>query len=215
MISKTGVLSYRILVFSSALFYMIYILIVSDWTQPGGPSRYLTVWGLFFSLLISWRVLQNSRGRGNNRWDVFVSSSAIINAMVVFLYWKLFFEDPMSVTTNGQLDVWWREYYMHLVGPVLMWIDALFINRVFQKVKKTILWLMGTITTYIVWIEFVVRPLNDSPVGKVTNGLPYPFLNDLFLFDRLSFYVVNFIVAMMFLALFTIIAQVFRRVFVS
>lgn len=215
MISKTGVLSYRILVFSSALFYMIYILIVSDWTQPGGPSRYLTVWGLFFSLLISWRVLQNSRGRGNNRWDVFVSSSAIINAMVVFLYWKLFFEDPMSVTTNGQLDVWWREYYMHLVGPVLMWIDALFINRVFQKVKKTILWLTGTITTYIVWIEFVVRPLNDSPVGKVTNGLPYPFLNDLFLFDRLSFYVVNFIVAMMFLALFTIIAQVFRRVFVS
>ena len=215
MISKTGVLSYRILVFSSALFYMIYIFIVSDWTQPGGPSRYLTVWGLFFSLLISWRVLQNSRGRGNNRWDVFVSSSAIINAMVVFLYWKLFFEDPMSVTTNGQLDVWWREYYMHLVGPVLMWIDALFINRVFQKVKKTILWLTGTITTYIVWIEFVVRPLNDSPVGKVTNGLPYPFLNDLFLFDRLSFYVVNFIVAMMFLALFTIIAQVFRRVFVS
>ena len=215
MISKTGVLSYRILVFSSALFYMIYILIVSDWTQPGGPSRYLTVWGLFFSLLISWRVLQNSRGRGNNRWDVFVSSSAIINAMVVFLYWKLFFEDPMSVTTNGQLDVWWREYYMHLVGPVLMWIDALFINRVFQKVKKTILWLTGTITTYIVWIEFVVRPLNDSPVGKVTNGLPYPFLNDLFLFDRLSFYVVNFIVARMFLALFTIIAQVFRRVFVS
>ena len=215
MISKTGVLSYRILVFSSALFYMIYILIVSDWTQPGGPSRYLTVWGLFFSLVISWRVLQNSRGRGNNRWDVFVSSSAIINAMVVFLYWKLFFEDPMSVTTNGQLDVWWREYYMHLVGPVLMWIDALFINRVFQKVKKTILWLTGTITTYIVWIEFVVRPLNDSPVGKVTNGLPYPFLNDLFLFDRLSFYVVNFIVAMMFLALFTIIAQVFRRVFVS
>lgn len=215
MISKTGVLSYRILVFSSALFYMIYILIVSDWTQPGGPSRYLTVWGLFFSLLISWRVLQNSRGRGNNRWDVFVSSSAIINAMVVFLYWKLFFEDPMSVTTNGQLDVWWREYYIHLVGPVLMWIDALFINRVFQKVKKTILWLTGTITTYIVWIEFVVRPLNDSPVGKVTNGLPYPFLNDLFLFDRLSFYVVNFIVAMMFLALFTIIAQVFRRVFVS
>lgn len=215
MISKTGVLSYRILVFSSALFYMIYILIVSDWTQPGGPSRYLTVWGLFFSLLISWRVLQNSRGRGNNRWDVFVSSSAIINAMVVFLYWKLFFENPMSVTTNGQLDVWWREYYMHLVGPVLMWIDALFINRVFQKVKKTILWLTGTITTYIVWIEFVVRPLNDSPVGKVTNGLPYPFLNDLFLFDRLSFYVVNFIVAMMFLALFTIIAQVFRRVFVS
>jgi hypothetical protein len=215
MISKTGVLSYRILVFSSALFYMIYILIVSDWTQPGGPSRYLTVWGLFFSLLISWRVLQNSRGRGNNRWDVFVSSSAIINAMVVFLYWKLFFEDPMSVTTNGQLDVWWREYYMHLVGPVLMWIDALFINRVFQKVKKTILWLTGTITTYIAWIEFVVRPLNDSPVGKVTNGLPYPFLNDLFLFDRLSFYVVNFIVAMMFLALFTIIVQVFRRVFVS
>ena len=215
MISKTGVLSYRILVFSSALFYMIYILIVSDWTQPGGPSRYLTVWGLFFSLLISWRVLQNSRGRGNNRWDVFVSSSAIINAMVVFLYWKLFFENPMSVTTNGQLDVWWREYYMHLVGPVLMWIDALFINRVFQKVKKTILWLTGTITTYIVWIEFVVRPLNDSPVGKATNGLPYPFLNHLFLFDRLSFYVVNFIVAMMFLALFTIIAQVFRRVFVS
>ena len=32
-------------------FYKIYIFIVSDWTQPGGPSRYLTVWGLFFLCL--------------------------------------------------------------------------------------------------------------------------------------------------------------------
>jgi hypothetical protein len=215
MISNTGILIYRILVFSLAAFYTIYICIVSDWTQVGGPSRFLTVWGLFFSLLISWRVLQNSLGQGNNRWDVFVSSSAIVNAMVVFLYWKLFLKDPMSVTTNGQLDVWWREYYMHLIGPVLMWIDALFINRVFQKLKKTILWLTTMITTYIVWIEFVVRPLNDSPVGKVTNGLPYPFLNDLFLFDRLLFYAVNFIVAMIFLALFSTIARIFRSVFVG
>ena len=104
---------------------------------------------------------------------------------------------------------------MHLIGPVLMWIDALFINRVFQKLKKTILWLTTMITTYIVWIEFVVRPLNDSPVGKVTNGLPYPFLNDLFLFDRLLFYAVNFIVAMIFLALFSTIARIFRSVFVG
>ena len=43
--------------------------------------------------------------------------------MVVILYWKLFFEDPMSV--NNRPPVWHQEYYLHAVGPLLQWIDAL------------------------------------------------------------------------------------------
>ena len=50
MISNNSILRYRILVFLSAVFSTIYIFIVSDWTQPGGPSRYLTVWGLYLLL---------------------------------------------------------------------------------------------------------------------------------------------------------------------
>lgn len=168
-----------------------------------------------FSFLISWRVLQNSLGWGSESWDIFVSATAVLNAMVVFLYWKVFFEDPKSVTTNSQLDVWWREYYTHLIGPVLMWFDALFINCVFQKIKKTIFLLTAMIANYIAWIEFFVRWSNDSPFGQVTNGLLYPFLNDLVLFDRFLFYVINYMVALIFLALFTIFVWFFRKVSLS
>ena len=215
MIGQIGVLSYRTFVFSLALFYTIYTCIVSDWTEPGGPLRYLTVWGLFMSLAVSWRVLQNTRGHVDIRWDPFVSTTAIINAMVVFLYWTLFFENPTSVTSTGQLDVWWREYYMHLLGPVLMWIDAVFINRVFQSLRKTIFLLTFLIVLYVSWIETFVHWLNISPVGKISNGLPYPFLNDLSAFDRTIFYSSNFIVSILFLGVFTAIAWLFRKVFLN
>ncbi|MGB1919774.1 MAG: hypothetical protein ACPHRC_09515, partial [Candidatus Puniceispirillales bacterium] len=42
---------------------------------------------------------------------------------------------------------------------------------------------------YIIWIEALVRPLNSIPIGDVTAGLPYPFLNDMTWKDRQSFYI--------------------------
>ena len=42
-------LKYRILIFLLAVFYIIYICGVLDWTHPGGPLRYLTMWGFIYS----------------------------------------------------------------------------------------------------------------------------------------------------------------------
>ena len=104
----------------------------ADWAASGGSLRYLTICGLILSLLVAWCVWQNLRTRTPKSWDAFVSATAVVNAMVVFLYWKLFFEDPNSVTEIGEIGILWLEYYLYLIVPLLMWIDALFFNRVFQ-----------------------------------------------------------------------------------
>jgi hypothetical protein len=206
-----SILSYRTIVFALALFYTAHTTLNADWAAPGGSLRYLTIWGLILSLLVAWRVWQNSRTRTPKSWDAFVSATAVVNAMVVFLYWKLFFEDPNSVTETGEMGVWWREYYLHLIGPLLMWLDALFFNWVFQQIKIAALWLSGLVVSYILWMELIVSPMNDSPIGDVTNGFPYPFLNDLELSGRALFYVSNFVVAFVFLLGFAALAWAVRK----
>ena len=64
-------------------------------------------------------------GRSTKRWDGFVSMTAVVNAMVVYLYWSLFFNDPASVTTNGKMGEPYLELYLHGLGPLLQWIDAI------------------------------------------------------------------------------------------
>tara|TARA_B110000090_G_C13359586_1_gene437925 strand:+ start:693 stop:1043 length:351 start_codon:yes stop_codon:yes gene_type:complete len=115
-----GILSYRTIVFALALFYTTHTTLNADWAALGGSLRYLTIWGIILSLLVAWCVWPNSRTRTPKSWDAFVSATAVVNAMVLSLYWKLFFEDPNSVTEIGELGVWWREYYLHLIGPLLM-----------------------------------------------------------------------------------------------
>lgn len=202
--------AYRWVVFLAAAFYLIHSCIVSSWA-PGGPFRYLTIWALALSLIVAIRVLRISYGKTTERLDGFVSAVAVVNAMVVLLYWRLYFADPTSVTRNGELGDWWREGYMHALGPVLMWIDALFFNRVFTALKKAVLWMVGIIVGYLAWTELFVQTFNDSPVGKVTTGLPYPFLNNLEFADRAVFYGTNIVVAVALLAVFAALAWIIRR----
>ncbi|MEM9351026.1 MAG: hypothetical protein AAGA47_12260, partial [Pseudomonadota bacterium] len=168
----------------------------------GGPFRYLTIWALLLSFFCASRVLAYSEKRSERRWDALIAATAVINLMVVFLYWRLYFDDPTSVTRNGELGVWWKEYYLHLAGPLLMWIDALFINRPFRRFVPAALILVGIALAYFLWAELVVAPLNDSPLGSVTTGLPYPFLNSLEISERVVFYGTNSGVALVALAIF-------------
>jgi len=132
--------------------------------------------------------------------------------MVVILYWRLYFADPTSVTRDGQLGNFWLEMYLHALGPALQWIDATFIHRSFNRMKRTLPALFGVIALYVVWVELIVAPMNDSPMGSVTSGLPYPFLNDLDLLGRATFYGVNFGVAVVVLFGFAAVAAVMRKV---
>lgn len=206
-------LIFRWLVFGLAAAYCLRTIFLGTYDGFGGPFRYLTIWALFLSLFAASRMLALSEGRSTLRWDAFVSAVAVLNAMVVLLYWRLYFADPASVTRDGALGEWWLELYLHALGPALQWFDATFLHRAFRRVWRSVLWLVGFIAGYIVWTEAVVARMNDSPVGAVTQGLPYPFLNDLDFSGRLTFYGVNFATAGILLLIFTAIAFGVRRVF--
>lgn len=205
------ILMYRWAVLLLATFFVIYTILFRDWSAVGGPLRYLTIWGLCLSWVVAYLVLRISRGISDAQWDALVSATVVINTMIVFLYWRLYFADPASVTRDGALDVWWREYYLHALGPALMIIDALFINRVFLRIKAGIALLVSIIVTYIAWSEIVVGPFNTEPVGKVTSGLPYPFLNDLEFAGRAIFYGTNIGVGLVFFAVFACLAWGIRK----
>jgi len=193
--------------------YCIRTLIFGGWDAFGGPFRFLTIWALFASFFAFSRMMAMEEGRADKRWDGFVCMTAVINTMVVFLYWRLYFADPMSVTTDGELGAWHLEMYLHLFGPLLQVIDTIFVHRSYRRLKVAFAWLIGVIAVYVLWAEFVVQLMNNSPAGTVTSGLPYPFLNNLELADRMGFYITNAVVGIVLLLLYAGIAWGFRRRF--
>ena len=132
------VLIYRWIVFLLAGFFCIRTLFLSDFSEFGGPFRYLTIWALFLSFFAASRMMALMEGRSERRWDGFVAMTSVINAMVVFLYWRLFLADPMSVTRDGELGEFYLELYLHGLGPLLQWIDAIFIHKSFRKIPAAI-----------------------------------------------------------------------------
>jgi hypothetical protein len=211
MINKKRI--FRWIVFLLAAFYCLRTLFFGDFSEFGGPFRYLTIWALFCSFFAASRMMAREEGRSTRRWDGFVCMTAVINAMVVFLYWRLYFADPASVTRNGELGQLYLEMYLHGLGPALQIIDTLFVHRSYRNLTAPIPWLFGVIAAYVAWAEFVIGPMNDSPVGTVTSGLPYPFLNDLALSGRAIFYGSYFIVGLVLLVVFAGIAWLIRRTF--
>ena len=207
------VILYRWIVFAAAAFYSVYMLTTSPYAEPGGPFRFLTIWALLLSFFCASRVLAVSERRVTSRWDALIAATAVLNLMVVVLYWRLYFADPTSVTRDGSLQVWWREYYLHGVGPLLMWIDAVLINRPFRRFLPSVSVLLGVALVYFFWAELVIAPLNDTPVGSVTTGLPYPFLNSLELMDRVQFYATNSAVAVVALGVFFALGWAVTRAF--
>ena len=206
------VLICRWTVFLLAAGYRVRTIFWADYDGFAGPFRYLTIWALFLSFFCASRMLALSEGRSARRWDALVSATAVVNAMVVILYWRLYFADPTSVTRDGELGLWWLEMYLHALGPALQWVDAVVIHRAFRRFWVALGVLMSIVVGYVAWAELVVGPLNDSPVGDVTSGLPYPFLNDLDLAGRATFYGINIVVAIVVLLVFTALSFAMRRI---
>ena len=211
MAEGRAVLIWRWAVFLLAAFYCVRMVLWGPWDAALGPFRFLTIWALFASFFAASRMVALSEGRSDRRWDGVVGAVAVLNAMVVMLYWRLYLADPASVTRDGRLGEWWLEYYLHGLGPLLQWIDALVVHRSFRRPIASAGWLIGVCAAYPLWAEFVVRPLNDAPAGRVTAGLPYPFLNDLAPVERATFYATNGGVALVLLALFCGLALAIRR----
>ncbi len=203
--------SYRWITFLLAAGYFLYQIATSDYSKAGGPFRFLTIWALGMSFYSASRMLALSENRITRLHTNTAMVTAVVNVMVVFLYWKLYFTDPLLV---GGADgiVWHQQYYLHLLGPALQVIDALFIARVFRRFWTAVLPLFGLISLYILWAELFVQRFNSTPTGSVTSGLPYPFLNSLELSGRAVFYATNIGVAVAVLLIFAGINYVtFRR----
>lgn len=176
--------TYRWIVFALAAGYLVYNVLANSWSGFGGPFRYLTIWALVASVVSGWLMLRRPEAK------VWPQVTAVLNVMVVFLYWRLYFTDP-SLVNGGNPIIWWQEYYLHALGPALQILDALFIAAAFGRPLRAVPALLGVIVIYCLWSEFVIAPLNDKPAGSVTSGLPYPFLNDMALNARLAFYATN------------------------
>lgn len=206
-----GVIGWRWAVFLLAAGYCLYeIALRADYGAPGGPFRFLTIWALCLSFWSASRMLAVSERRSEGDWSTLVAVTAVANALVVLLYWRLWFEDPALVQSRGPI-VWWREYYLHALGPLLQWIDALFVFGGIGRLWRPAIGLGVLIAGYIAWIEMFVSRFNDLPVGSVATGFPYPFLNNLDFSGRAEFYATTAVTGFVFLGLFGAAAWGTRR----
>ena len=156
-----GVLIFRLLVFVLVALYFSQTLSRGVLDPFGGGFRFLTNWGQTFSLIVAALMLGRSLGWTRLHPDTLVSVTVVLNAMVLFLYWSLFFRDPALVNGDGPI-IWWREYYIHLAGPVLQMLDALLIFGCFRHMRRILPMGILIFLVYVMWIEAVLRPLQAA-----------------------------------------------------
>ena len=194
------IILFRWVVFILALGFWNQQFLLADLSKFGIQFRFLTIWTLTFNVIVAFQMLKTSQGNTTARWDGFVGLVVVMNVAVVVQYWRLYFIDPALVQSNGGLP-WYREYYLHALGPMLVWIDAFLIHGAFKKIKTTFIWVIAIGLLYPIWLELLVQPRNTLPVGTETNGLPYPFLNDLTFSGRSVFYAISTIANIVFLVI--------------
>ena len=73
-----------------------------------------------------------------------------------------------------------------------------FINNSFKQIWRGLAVILGICVLYILWSELVTGPLNRTPEGRVTQGLPYPFLNDMTIKERIIFYATTMVTGLVF-----------------
>jgi hypothetical protein len=81
-------------------------------------------------------------------------------------------------------------------------------NRSFRQFNIGIILALLISVSYVAWTEMVTGPFNNTPVGSKAAGLPYPFLNDMVLGDRLAFYAISIATGVFFYFLFWFIDRV-------
>ncbi|MEM7242756.1 MAG: hypothetical protein AAF429_11275 [Pseudomonadota bacterium] len=182
------ILIFRSIVFALALGYWIYQFFQTDWTAFGLHFRFLTIWSLTANLIVAAHLLRRSLGWSTARWDAFTTLAVVMSMSVVFNYWRLYLDDPANFYADGDFIDWYQEYYLHVLGPILLWIDAFFIHRAVRRLSMVFLAVLILGVAYPVWIEWLVQPLNTLPDGSVTQGLPYDFLNNMEVDERMIFY---------------------------
>ena len=204
---QRNLLYFRGVCFTSAMLYWFYQFYVANYNGFGIQFRYLTIWGLTGSVIVTGLLFMQTLSKQKENYFSVVSSVCVLNALVVFLYWRLYFIDPELVNYSGSI-IWFQEYYLHLLGPLFLFVDSILLNRSFRQFKTGIILTLLISFSYVAWTEIVTTPLNNTPVGSKAAGLPYPFLNDMVLADRLIFYAISIVTGVFFYFLFWFIDRV-------
>ena len=95
--SSNFILRYRLVCLLLSVGYFFYQFTAANYENFGIQFRYLTIWGLTGAMVSSYLLYRSKRNNLPETYRAFVSAVAVLNAMVVFLYWKLYFIDPSLV----------------------------------------------------------------------------------------------------------------------
>lgn len=209
---STGVKAYRWAVFLITLGYFLYRFYETSPGYFGAQFRFLTIWALTASTISAGLMLRYSVGWSDRRHEVLPSVAVVLNATVVLMYWKIYFQDPtLFYGADGTPSPWHQEYFLHALGPALQIFDAMFILGAFRPIRRIAAWVAFIPVAYIVWIEALVSPMNERPIGSVTTGLPYLFLNNMDVSGRTTFYVTTVLTMIVLMLIAWAIAALLRR----
>ena len=196
---------WRVVLLASASAFWLWQFAVADMAEFGWQFRFLTIWALTLTLAHAALAFGHAAGLTGQRHERLAMVSAAINAVMAMLYWRLRLTDPGALGAPGASPV--QDIYLHAVAPALMIVDAVFVMRAFGRPIRAVPGLLLVVAAYVAWIELAVAPLNDMPVGDVTTGLPYPFLNDLAWGERATFYGTALLAGLAFLPAFHILMR--------
>ncbi len=206
-----SVLLFRWFVFLLAAFFCLRQLVfTADYSEPGGPFRFLTIWALLLNFLCASRMLALTERRSAWLWPRLIAVAVVVNGLVVFLYWRLWLQDPDLVNARDPLPMW-VSIYLHGIGAALQWFDALVLYGAFRRPLQAVPPFLALVGAYVAWAELFVGPANELPIGRVTDGLPYPFLNNMDLNARLMFYGRTALMGLGLLAAVSGVAFIVRR----
>ena len=152
---------------------------LQDLADFGWQFRYLSIWALTIGLLASAAAVRSTLDPDAEAPDALLLLAAALSGAQAVCYWVLWVDDPAGMATGGIIDAPVRSLYLHGVMPTLLWIEAIVLTRATRGAPGAAAWLLAVLAAYMLWIEAAVAPLNPSPAGPVTTGLPYPFLNDM------------------------------------
>ena len=174
----------------------------------GKQFKFFTLWSFIANFVVCSVLFLEMVGFRIKVYDSFAAIATMMGIFTVILYWGLFFIDPNMVNYTDQRLNFFREYYLHLLGPILLIVEAFLFTKAFKNFLGITIWAAVINFGYFSWIELIVAQLNDLPRGNITNGLPYPFMNDMILTERLILMTLCFIFGILFIWLFTKIQRI-------
>ncbi len=165
--------NYRYIVFAFAISYWLNLYIMYGFQF----LHYLTNWGLTLSVVCAGLLAFESAIQKQLRINSLVIATFCLNSVVMILYWKLYFKDPDLLYAGRTPMPWYRDDYVHLLCPLTQMFDALVFKQAFSnRLFKGVVYFLCLSFAYSICSEFLF-------------ALPYPFMWDLDLGQRVAFYV--------------------------